>query len=467
MMASIVALYTRVLHVNPTTVALTLLLYILLLASSWGLRYAMAGSVVAALCFNFFFLPPVGTFTIADTQNWIALVAFLATSIIGSNLAYRIKTEAAAANSRRHELELLYDFGQRLLSVESTGDMLKEIPQNIVSAFRTRAASLYLLEGDRIFLSDPKEVLVDSHQLRNAVYAATAYKTTSSQTALLSLAIGVRPIGSIAVEGNLPSQETLEAMSSLIAIALESANNVQKLARADAEHESERMRSALLDSVTHELLTPLTSIRDSVSRLLGDPALSSGQRTDLLTTIEDETGQLSRVVSQATEMARLDAREFHLEIARHTVSECIDAALAQSPVEGRHVEVRLADRLPDVAVDLTMITRVLIHLVENAVTYSPAGEPIFITAETEGNMVAVSVADRGAGIESMEMTMIFDKFYRGRSQRYQVQGTGLGLAISKAILEAHGGSIRVTSQLNSGSVFTITLPMALPTRPAA
>ncbi len=462
LLAGIVGLYTRLLHVNPTTVALTLLLYILLLASSWGLRYAVAGSFAAALCFNFFFLPPLGAFTIADTQNWIALLAFLATALIGSNLANQIKTEAAAANSRRHELELLYDFGQRLLSTESTGDMLKEIPQNIVAAFRTRAAAMYLLDGDRIFLSDPKEVLVDSHQLRNAVYAATAYKTVSAQTALLSLAIGVRPIGSIAVEGNLPSQETLEAMSGLIAIALESANNVEKLARADAEHESERMRSALLDSVTHELLTPLTAVRDSVARLLGDTELTPQERTGFLTVIDDQTSQLSHLVSQATEMARLDAREFHLELARHAVSECIDAALAQSPVGGRLVEIRLADKLPDVTVDITMITRVLVHLIENATTYSPANEPIFITAEVEGNMVAVSVADRGFGIDPAEQTMIFDKFYRGQSQRYRVQGTGLGLAISKAILEAHGGSIRVTSQLNSGSVFTITLPIAPP-----
>ena len=459
LLAAIVALYTHV-HVNPTTVALTLLLYVLLLASAWGFRYAVAASIAGALCFNFFFLPPYDTFTIADSQNWIAFLAFLATSLIGSNLSNRIRDEAAASDARRRELELLYDLGQRLLSTESTGDLLKAIPRNIVSAFRTRAAVLYLAQGDRIYLSDPNEVRVTTDQLRAAIYAETSYDSLVPQTALLSVSVGVRPIGSIAVEGNLPSQETLEAMSGLIAIAIESATAVEKLARADADHESERLRSALLDSVTHDLRTPLTSIKASVSSLISQENLTADYRNELLTVIDEESDRLNHLIAQATEMAKLDAHEVHLEIDRHAISQCIDAALSVMPLAGREVEIRLGEKLPEVMVDRALIVKVLGHLIENALKYSPADQPIFITAEPEGGQLAVSVADRGEGIDPMEQAMIFDKFYRGQSQRYRVQGTGMGLAISKAIVEAHGGTTRVTSQLGSGSVFTVTLPIA-------
>lgn len=460
LLIAIVALYALALHVDPTTVAVTLLLYVLLLASSWGLQYAVAISFAAAACFNFFFLPPVHTFTIANTQNWFGLLAFLATALIGSNLSNRIKTEAAASDARRRELELLYDFGQRLLSTESTGDLLKLIPQNIVSAFRTRAAALHLTAGDRVYLSDPNEVHVSINQLRNAVYAGTAYETTTPQTALLSLSVGVRPIGSIAVEGNLPTQETLEAMSGLIAISIESANAVEKLARADAAHESERLRSALLDAVTHDLRTPLTSIKASVTSLLSQSTLSPEHRTELLTVIDEESDRLNHLIAQAIEMSKLDAREVQLELAPHPIAICIDSALKQVPLGTRRIEVRLADRLPEVLIDLELIVKVLVHLIENAAKYSPVNEPIFITAEPEADHLAVSVADRGEGIDPMEQLMIFDKFYRGQSQRYRVHGTGMGLAISKAIIEAHNGTIAVTSQPGHGSVFTITLPLA-------
>jgi two-component system sensor histidine kinase KdpD len=462
LLAAIVFTYSHLLTVNPTTVALTLLLYILLLAAVWGFRYAMVASFVSALCFNFFFLPPIGALVIADSQNWIALFAFLTTSLIGSNLSNRIKAEADASNSRRRELELLYDFGQRLLSTESTTDLRKAIPQNIVAAFRTHTAALYLSSGDRVYRSDTTSAQANLDTMRSAVHGGTSYKVQSPQSAVLALSVGVRPIGSVLVEGNLPSQETLEAMSSLIAIAIESATAVEKLARSDAAHESERLRSALLDSVTHDLRTPLTSIKASVTSLLSQ-GLNEASRTELLTVIDEESDRLNQLIAQATEMARLDAREVHLEPAAYKAQALVDRALTEcaSMLADRRVEIRLADTLPLVWVDIDLIVKVLSHLLENANKYSPIAEPIFISGVREGSELALSVADRGTGIDHMEPEMIFDKFYRGQSQRYQVHGTGMGLAISKAIMEAHGGSIHVTSQPGHGSVFTVCLPLSV------
>lgn len=441
---------------------MTLLLYILLLAAYWGFRYAVVASFASALCFNFFFLPPIGTLTIADSQNWIALFAFLSTALIGSNLSNRIKTEIAVSNRRRRELELLYDLGQRLLMTESTSDLLKAIPQNIVSVFGTRSAALYLSNGDRVYLSDQQQVQFNLESLRHAMHSSNLYDASSPPRALLALSVGVRPIGSIAIEGNLPSQETLEAMSSLIAIRIESATAVEKLARSDAAHESERLRSALLDSVTHDLRTPLTSIKASVTSLLSPLPLDKQQRTELLTVIDEESDRLNRLIAEATEMARLDAREVHLDPAPHSIRECVEQALSECSVAltGRTVQLRLTDTLPQVMVDLDLIVKVLGHLLENASKYSPSDSPLYISAEVEDAQLAVNVADRGIGIELLEQEMIFDKFYRGRGQRHSSHGSGMGLAISKAIMEAHGGSIRVTSQLGNGSVFTLCLPLA-------
>jgi two-component system sensor histidine kinase KdpD len=486
MLGAILGFYRLFANVSPTTVALTYLLVILLLAANWGLRFAIVASIAASLGFNFFFLPPIGTFTIAGTQNWVALLVFLATALIASNLSNRIKEEAEASNRRRRELELLYDFGQRLLLTESEAELLKSIPQSIVTAFRTAGAALYLSEGERVYLSNPKDMQVSLDELREAVHSRASQPIASadgnsSPHALLPLTVGVRPIGSVMVEGNLPSLETLEAMGSLVALSIQRAGAVDKLARADAANESERLRAALLDSVTHDLRTPLTSIKASVTSLLShsegkEPpdgtavasadespggVLTPAQRLELLTVIDEESDRLNNLIAQAIEMASLDAHEVQLEIAPHPVQQVVSSALENSAdlLQGRVVEVRMPDSLPRVNIDPVWIEKVLVHLLENAVKYSPAEESIFISAEHEGGNLIVSVADRGIGIDATEQSMIFDKFYRGQSQRYRVAGTGMGLAISKAIVESHGGTISVTSQSGSGSVFSFTLPV--------
>ena len=170
---------------------------------------------------------------------------------------------------------------------------------------------------------------------------------------------------------------------------------------------------------------------------------------------------LNHLITQATEMARLDAREIRLDPKEHSARELVDAALLalQGALTDRQVEIRLPDSMPKLLVDLDLMTKVLIHLIENAAKYSPAESPIFISGTVDAGVEAISVADRGVGIDAMELEMIFDKFYRGQSQRHRVQGTGMGLAISKAIMEAHSGTIAVTSQPGSGSVFTISLPL--------
>ncbi len=459
--------FRRIFHVNPTTVALTYLLTVLTISALWGLRYAVFMSVMATLAFNFFFLPPVGTFTVADPQNWVALAAFLATAVIASHLSERIRDEAHKADERRQEVERLYSFSNQLLTTDNVVELLNAIPGFVVETFGVKAAAIYLNARDQVYRSSPVSDGLSTDELKQASARAelivnSEHQNSEHQRSIVPIRMGVRPIGVLAISGSVLAGKTLEALGGLIAIATERAGAVEKLTRTEAGRESERLRSALLDSVTHEFRTPLTSIKASVTSLLSDSQLDDAQRHELLTIIDEESDRLNRLVGEAVEMAQLDAQGVKLEIEPYSLGDAIHAALEESKqvVQQHPVETRLPEKLPLVNMDLFMIKKVISHLLENAAKYSESGSPIFISAEVTGGRVVVSVADRGAGIDDLERSMIFDKFYRGQSQRYRVQGTGMGLAIVKAIVEAHGGRISVTSQLGSGSVFSFGLPIA-------
>jgi len=457
----IVFLYTRVIRVNPTTVALTFLVAVLGISAVWGLRYAVFVSIVATLAFNYFFLPPVGTFTIADTQNWVALIAFLLTAVIASELSARVRQEADEANQRRREVEKLYAFSQQLLVTDNVLELLNEIPHHIVATFGVSVAAVYVSERDKIYRSGPDITQLQSEELRGVTARGETVIDAQRNICLAPVRMGVRALGALGVAGHL-SRETLDALGGLIAIATERAAAVEKLGRAEASRENERLRSALLDSVTHEFRTPLTSIKASVTSLISDFQLDQAQRQELLTIINEESDRLNRLVGEATEMAQLDAHEVKLNIEPQNIREAIDAALEESKpsLRSHSVEVRLPSYLPPVLMDVDRIKEVLRHLLENAAKYSPPESPIFISSEVQNGRLVTNVADRGVGIDDLERSMIFDKFFRGQGQRHRVQGTGMGLAIAKAIVEAHGGKIGVTSQLGQGSVFSFGLPIA-------
>ena len=269
-------------------------------------------------------------------------------------------------------------------------------------------------------------------------------------------------MGSIGIGGGSLSRETLEAVGSLSAIAIERAGAMEKLSKTEAARESEQLRTALLDSVTHEFRTPLTSIKAAAESLLSGYQLDEAQRRELLTVINEESDRLNHLVGEATEVAQLDAGQVQLYVGPHPIHAAIESALAQSrQILAKHVvEVNAPESLPPVQMDVERIAEVLMQLLENAAKYSPPESPIRITAEATDREMTVSVSDHGPGIDSFEQSLIFDKFYRGRNQRAIVQGTGMGLAIAKAIVEAHHGSVGVTSQLGCGSVFSFTLPLA-------
>lgn len=452
----------RHLPVNPTTVALSFLLVVLLLASRWGLTIATTTAIVSTLVFNYFFLPPVHTFTIAETQNWIALFAFLVSAILASRLSERARRETENANRRRKEVERLYFLSQQLLSTENVLDLSNSIPHFVRDAFRLTEAAIFLPKRNEVYRTGVEHPELTDDELKAVSVRGELMIKTEQLISVVPLRVGARPVGSLGLEGALLSRETMEAVGSLIAISIERAGAVETLSRTEAARESEKLRSAILDSVTHEFRTPLTSIKASISTLLSPAAIDEAGRRDLLSVIDEETDRLNRLVGEAAEMAQLDAQQVELHREPFRVIEILEIALAKSAqVLGKH-ELRrlLPELLPEVRVDVERVTEVLTHLMENAAKYSPEGTPITVSAEVQDRMVKIGVADRGPGIDDLEQSLVFEKFYRGRDQRYRVQGTGMGLAIAKAIVEAHGGTIGLTSQLGSGSVFYFTVPVA-------
>jgi two-component system sensor histidine kinase KdpD len=454
--------YFDIFRVNNTTVALTFLLLVLVVSAGWGLGFAIPTSIVAAMSFNFFFLPPIGTFTIADPQNWVALGSFFFTAVLSSQISERMRRKAHEADERRREMERLYAFSQRLMVSGNVIDLLRSVPRHVVESFGLESAALFSLERGDIYRSNPNVADLPADDLKTVAAVGDLRMDAAHRASFVPVRMGVRVLGALGLRGAPPSPQTLEALGGLVAVATERAAAVERLGRAEGARESERLRGALLDSVTHEFRTPLTGIKASITSLRSGLALSPDQREDLLAVIEEETDRLNRLVGEAVEMAQLDAHQVKLELAPESMRAAVDAAVRESAglLADHPVEVRLPDQAPRVLMDLAWIKKVLVHLLENAAKYSLPGTPIFVSAEVKGNRLVTSVADRGAGIDDLERSMVFDKFYRGQSQRYRVQGTGMGLAIVKAIVEAHGGHISVTSQLAQGSVFSFDLPVA-------
>ncbi|HKN77455.1 MAG TPA: DUF4118 domain-containing protein [Candidatus Acidoferrum sp.] len=447
--------------VNQTTIALTFLLAILAVSAVWGMAVSVFMSLAAVLAFNYFFLPPVGTFTIADPQNWVALFAFLVTSIMGSQLSARIRKEADEAHQRRREIERLYKFSQKLLAEGNVIQLMNAIPNYIVESFEGGAAELFLPQKDKFYRSGFGAAHLDEEKMKSVFLRDEAVFESQEGLYFIPVRMGVRPIASLGISGSRLSRQTLDAVGSLVAIAIERARAVEKLGETEAERQGERLKSALLDSIAHDFRTPLTSIKAATTSLLAEETPDRGQARELLTIINEECDRLNRLVEEAAEMSRLEAGEFELSLAPTQIGDIIEAALAQcsTALADRIVDVNLSPNLPPVRADLNRIKDALVHLIDNANIYSPKDQPITISAELTGDAVTTSVADRGPGIDDFEQGMIFDKFYRGKDQRYLVRGTGMGLPIAKAIITAHKGTISVTSQLGHGSVFTFTLPV--------
>ena len=446
--------------INNTTVALTLLLAILGVSTWWGLAEALVASIVAVLGINYLFLPPVGTLTIQDPQNLVAFIAFLVTAVTASQLSDRARRRAAEAEARRLEIERLYALVQAMMPGGSARKTIREFVNKVVQVFGCEAAAFYYRPTDEILRSGPESQPVSDHDLRAAAEIDDVSINLERSLATAPVRLGGRPLGSMALIGALPSEQTVKAIVNLVAITIEKARALEDASHAEAARQSEVLKSALLDSLAHDIKTPLTSIKAAVTSLLGS---APGTERELLTIINEEADRLNQLAAEVIAMARIEAGKLHLEKRPVEAADLIAAALSEyaARLKGREVTVNVAKRLPAAEADPEFVEQVVKQFVENAVNYSPEGTPIAITAELKSGRIVIGVADRGPGIEENERSRVFDKFFRARQHRFSTKGTGMGLAIAKGIVEAHGERIWVESEPGHGSAFYFSLPVVV------
>jgi two-component system sensor histidine kinase KdpD len=446
---------------NITTVGFTFLLAILIASTMGGLRTAVPMSVAATLAFDFYFIPPVNTWNIDDPQDWVALTAFIITSVVGSSLSAWARRQTREAHHQRGEAEQLYDLSQRLLSAGDSLALCHAVPDNIVDAFQAKAAALLLREGQEIFYSPGGSHHFDASQLKSSLGYTEVCTKAEPLLSFVPLRMAAKTIGTIAIADAHLSGATLESLGSLVTIAIERARAIEQVGRIEALRENERLKSALLDAITHEFRTPLTAMKISVTGMLSDLNFDREECREMLTMIDEGCDRIDQLVGEVSEMSRLESGQITLDFKPRFVGELIATALAECKGVLADRELKHGAANEDVAIraDLAWASKVLVHMINNANLYSSPGQPITLRTETKNGFVFFSVADRGPGIEQSEVKRIFEKFYRGKEHRCRVQGTGMGLPIAKAIIEAHGGAVGVTSKVGEGSVFYFSLPI--------
>lgn len=455
--AAITALCFRVVAVNATTAGFAYLLGILAIAASWGLIEAIVASVAAMLCFNFYFLPPVGQFTIADPQNWVALFAFLATALVASHISDREKRQAREARSRQSQTEQLYALSRFILLTNPTQSVGRQAAQHIAEIFDCPAVALYDAKSGEVFRGGPKDIAGIEDRLKQVVRLGS--DVHDADVLIAPIMLGGHAIGALALQRVELSDGALHALLNLVAIGMERVRTEEAASRAQAARQNEEFKSTLLDAIAHEFKTPLTSIKAASTSLVSDAGLLPHAR-ELATIIDEEADRLSQLVTEAVRMSQIDAGTVRLDRTPMQIGELVERVLNQLKprTEGREVRVGIDAGLPSVMADPDLMSLVLRQLLDNALKYSPPGSPLEITGESKDGRVVLRIHDHGAGIPQRERERIFEKFYRWQATASHIPGTGLGLYIAREITRAHGGDVWVEGETGSGSVFCVALP---------
>jgi two-component system sensor histidine kinase KdpD len=463
--AGITAIDYRLLRINSATAAFTYLLLILALSTRVGLAESLAASFGSMLCYNYFFLPPVRQFTIAEPQNWVALVAFLITGITASHLSSSALQRAQEARARQLELGRLHEFTTALMIGDAERSVISQVAQQLAGVFEVPAVALYDASTDSVCRAGTLDGIISDDDLKSASRDGNVLRDPERLLAIAPVRLGGSALGSLAMAGAAPiSDVALRALAQVAAIAIERSRAQETASRADATRRHEELKSTLLDALAHEFKTPLTSIRAATTTLLARTGGSANDR-ELLTIADEEADRLARLVSEAIEATRVSSGDVQLHRRPSDAAQLVADALAQlrSFCEGREISLSIEKELPRLDIDPHMAGLALRQLLNNALKYAPPSSPIRIGAKRNGNLVEFQVENDGPGIPTEEQNAIFEKFYRGKAARQRIPGTGLGLTIARGIVEAHGGWISVESESGKGVRFRFTLPAEVTT----
>jgi two-component system sensor histidine kinase KdpD len=455
------------LHADSTTAGIVFLVLVVWTATQAGMRLSLFVAALCAFCFDYFFLPPYRTLYLAGPGQWIAMASFIASCVIVGRVAERARRQSRQAERRQADVERLYALSQEMMLCEDANQLIHDLPRLIHRAFSLNGVVLYVCEQEQFYAS-----VSEIPASVRASMMATAQGMNPTLTSFggyftMALTLGLRPVGALAWQPDILSHEVATAVSAQVAIAVARAVATEATARMEAAREGERLRAALIDSLTHELRTPLTSIRAAATTLheTGE-ALDADGRKDLASIIDEEASRLSLLIGEAVEMAEIDANVVRVHMEPHHPRELLDQAVEgmRKALASHRISITTGNPVdPDQDTptwfDPHMLGRVLRHLLENAAAYSPPGSRISLNHRKVADRLEFIVEDNGPGIDAIDLPLIFEKFYRGRSGSKSRKGSGMGLAISRAILSAHGGGIEVTSTPGNGAKFRFWVPL--------
>jgi two-component system, OmpR family, sensor histidine kinase KdpD len=468
-----VAVLRLVPGVSHTTVALALLLVVLGTATAGKLWIATIVAIAATVALNFFFFPPVGTLTIADPQNWIALFAFLIAAVIASHLSSAAQARAREAVARRNEVTRLFDLTRDVLLTTDTSDAIDALARYVSRRFELSRVAI-CLRGDhnwRVYQGGPEELLVATIVLDSALaksrgvleFDATqrAYggyvriTDDTGELVIVPLRHGTNTVGLLAAAATL-DLGTLDAVAGVVAIAIERAHFLAERDAAERLRQKAELASMLLASLSHDLKTPLTAIGVAVENLRSE--LPVDERRAQSSAAIAELERLNRLFQDILDMARIDAAAVPVEQQWVTPADVVDAAMAhvRPAMDGRPVRIE-ADSEIEVRIDPRVTSVGLSHLLENAARYTPMNREIAVEAHARGDGLSISVTDHGPGLDANDLEHLFERFYRGQRARQIAPGTGMGLAITRGLLAAVGGRVWAEN-VASGARFTMEVP---------
>ncbi|WP_043746451.1 sensor histidine kinase [Paramagnetospirillum magneticum] len=467
------------LWLSVASISVAYLLAVMVVAMWIGLRPGILASVASFLAFNFFFTEPRFTFAVSDVQNLLTLAFFLIAAFIVSGMASRLRAQVQASRESARRTVNLYEFGRKVTGAATQDDVLWAVVHHVADTIRGRSLVLMPVEGRlSVMAGYPPEDHLDDKSAAAAEWAWSHGKPAGRGSATLPAALwlflplrtGRSAVGVLGVQmsedADLPSpaqMRLLETLADQAAVAIERTTLVSDIEAARVATERERLRSALLSSLSHDLRTPLVSIMGAASSLISyDDILGPADRRDLAQTVQDEAERLNRFVQNLLDMTRLGSGTLKPRIDWADLSDIVGGAVERAArlTRSHAVKVDIDPDMPLLCVDAVLLGQVFFNLLDNACKYSPPGTGIKVWARRAADHISIEVADQGPGIPEADREKVFDMFYRVGLTDSQPAGTGLGLAICRGIVEAHGGTIRAEAGLHgSGTAIIIRLPL--------
>lgn len=458
--AAAITLLLNWLNATSTTAGMVFLVLVVWSATQAGIRLSLYIAALCALSFDYYFLPPYRTLRLEGAQAWIAMFCFLVSCLVVSRVAEQARQKTRQAKQRQADVERLYALSQEMMLQDAQG-LIRELPRLIDRIFALEDVVLFVAGPDKFYASHsgtPEELRT---AMQAMVQGGNTVNTLEAGYQLMPLMQGLRPVGSLAWRPPHLSLEIAAAVSAQVAIALARSIAIDASRRIAAARESERLRTALIDSLTHELRTPLTSIRAASTTLLEAGGLDEAGRLDMAKIIDEESSRLDLLIGEAVEMAEIDAGALEMHLAPQHPLALLEHAVEESrkALATHKVIIQVEEPNQPAWFDAHLLGRVLRHLLENAASHTQPESHIALSSRRIGDRLEFCVADDGPGINALDLPLIFDRFYRGKQGQGKRRGSGMGLAIARSLLKVHGGGIDASSTPGKGATFRIWVPL--------